>query len=100
MGIDTGNTFEEVLPQGLPYPQVPEYMAKGKSYGFHRALQKDEILITADTMVLCEDEIFLKSYRNKETPFLAKLQSWILLPIIVFIGVIGGTIGPWIGSIL
>lgn len=57
-------------------------------------------IVSSNGDVLCEDEIFLKSYRNKETPFLAKLQSWILLPIIVFIGVIGGTIGPWIGSIL
>ena len=74
--IDTGNTFEEVLPQGLPYPQVPEYMAKGKSYGFHRALQKDEILITADTMVLCEDEIMGKPKdRDDAVRMIEKLQD-------------------------
>ena len=58
--IDTGNTFEEVIPDGLPHPHIPEYMAKGKSHGFHRELQSDEIIITADTMVLCEDEIMGK----------------------------------------
>ena len=58
--IDTGNTFEEVVPSGLSYPQVPEFMAKGKSHGFHRDLEQNEILITADTMVLCEDEIMGK----------------------------------------
>ena len=57
-------------------------------------------IVSSNGDVICEDEIFLKSYRNKETPFLVKLQSWILLPIIVFVGVIGGTIGPWIGSLL
>ncbi len=74
--IDTGNTFKEVLPIGLPYPQVPEYMAKGKSYGFHRALQKDEILITADTMVLCEDEIMGKPKdREDAVRMIEKLQD-------------------------
>lgn len=74
--IDTGNTFEEVIPQGLLYPQVPEYMAKGKSYGFHRALQKDEILITADTMVLCEDEIMGKPKdRDDAVRMIEKLQD-------------------------
>jgi septum formation protein len=74
--IDTVNTFEEVLPQGLPYPQIPEYMAKGKSYGFHRALQKDEILITADTMVLCEDEIMGKPKdRDDAVRMMEKLQD-------------------------
>ena len=58
--VDTGNTFEEIAPEGLPYSDYPEFMAKGKSYGFHRELQDDEILITADTMVLCSDEIMGK----------------------------------------
>lgn len=58
--IDTGNSFEEVAPKGLPYNEYPEFMAKGKSYGFHRPLLANEILITADTMVLCSDEIMGK----------------------------------------
>lgn len=58
--VDTGNTFEEIAPEGLPYSDYPEFMAKGKSYGFHRELEDDEILITADTMVLCSDEIMGK----------------------------------------
>lgn len=74
--IDTGNTFEEVLPIGLPYPQVPEYMAKGKSYGFHRDLEQNEILITADTMVLCEDEIMGKPKdRDDAVRMIEKLQD-------------------------
>ncbi len=58
--IDTGNNFEEIVPADMEIAQVPEYMAKGKSYGFHRELQDDEILITADTMVLCDGEILGK----------------------------------------
>ena len=74
--IDTGNTFEEVIPDGLPQPQVPEYMAKGKSHGFHRELQSDEIIITADTMVLCEDEIMGKPKdREDAVSMIEKLQD-------------------------
>ena len=74
--IDTGNTFEEVIPSGLPHPQVPEYMAKGKSYGFHRELENDEIIITADTMVLCEDEIMGKPKdREDAVRMIEKLQD-------------------------
>ena len=74
--IDTCNTFEEVIPGGLPHPQVPEYMAKGKSHGFHRELQSDEIIITADTMVLCEDEIMGKPKdREDAVRMIGKLQD-------------------------
>ncbi len=74
--IDTGNIFEEVIPDGLPHPLVPEYMAKGKSHGFHRELQSDEIIITADTMVLCEDEIMGKPKdREDAVRMIEKLQD-------------------------
>jgi septum formation protein len=74
--IDTGNIFEEVIPDGLTHPQVPEYMAKGKSHGFHRELQSDEIIITADTMVLCEDEIMGKPKdREDAVRMIEKLQD-------------------------
>ncbi len=57
---DTGNIFDEVYPPELPHNEIPEYLAKGKSYGFHRELVKDEILITADTLVFCCGEILCK----------------------------------------
>ena len=50
--VDTGNTFEESVPPGTPFEEVPVLMAEGKSAGFHRALRPGEILITADTMVI------------------------------------------------
>ena len=74
--IDTENTFEEVAPEGLPYSAWPEYMAKGKSHGFHRELHPDEILITADTMVLCSDEIMGKPKdRTDAIRMVQKLQN-------------------------
>ncbi len=51
--VDTGNQFEENFGPDIPYDEVPRLMAEGKSDGFHRPLAEDEILITADTMVIC-----------------------------------------------
>ena len=50
--VDTGNSFTESVPEGTSYDQVPVLMAEGKSAGFHRPLEDNEILITADTMVI------------------------------------------------
>lgn len=50
--VDTNNYFEERFSPDTPYDQVPRLMSEGKSLGFHRPLEKDEILITADTMVI------------------------------------------------
>ena len=50
--VDTNNDFEERFGPEIPYDQVPRLMAEGKSDGFHRPLKEDEILITADTMVI------------------------------------------------
>ena len=50
--VDTGNDFEERFSPDTPYDQVPRLMSEGKSDGFHRPLAPDEILITADTMVI------------------------------------------------
>ena len=74
--VDTLNTFAEIAPEGLPHPQWPEFMAKGKSHGFHRNLAADEILITADTMVLCCDEIMGKpADRQDAIRMINKLQD-------------------------
>ena len=51
--IDTRNSFEEKYNPETPHSLVPALMSEGKSKGFHRELEEDEILITADTMVLC-----------------------------------------------
>ena len=50
--VDTQNSFEERFGPETPYDQVPLLMAQGKSHGFHRPLKENEILITADTMVI------------------------------------------------
>ncbi|MCQ2173934.1 MAG: Maf family nucleotide pyrophosphatase [Bacteroidales bacterium] len=50
--VDTLNSFEEG-PLDFDDPaEVPLALAQGKSHGFHRPLQEDEILIAADTVVI------------------------------------------------
>lgn len=51
--VDTGNTFEESPEPGVEAHLVPVHMSVGKSHGFHRGLSPDEVLITADTVVIC-----------------------------------------------
>jgi septum formation protein len=64
--VDTGNTFEETYDPSTPHEQIPEVLSKGKSYGFHRPLEEDEILITSDTLVLCGDRVIGKPHSREE----------------------------------
>lgn len=64
--VDTGNTFEETYDSSTPHEQIPEVLSEGKSYGFHRQLEDDEILITSDTLVLCGDRVMGKPHSREE----------------------------------
>lgn len=64
--IDTENSFEEKFDPSTSHPEVPILMSKGKSAGFHRPLEGNEILITADTMVLCDSKILGKPHNREE----------------------------------
>ena len=64
--VDTGNNFEEVYDPETQHERIPEVLSEGKSYGFHRELGKDEILITSDTLVLCEGRVMGKPHSREE----------------------------------
>lgn len=64
--VDTGNTFEETYEPGTPAQQVPVVLAQGKSAGFHRPLEDDEILITSDTVVIVGDKVLGKPHSREE----------------------------------
>ncbi len=64
--VDTGNTFEEIYSEDTPHERIPEVLSEGKSYGFHRPLEDDEILITSDTLVLCGNRVMGKPHSREE----------------------------------
>lgn len=64
--VDTGNSFEENFSSDTPHSEVPALMSEGKSRGFHRPLEADEILITSDTMVLLDGYIMGKPHSREE----------------------------------
>ena len=64
--VDTGNTFIEEYDPATPHERIPEVLSEGKSFGFHRELAEDEILITSDTLVLCDGRVMGKPHSYEE----------------------------------
>lgn len=64
--LDTRINFEETFPEDMPHSEVPAAMSLGKSLGFWRPLEKDEILVTSDTMVLLDRLIMGKPHSREE----------------------------------
>ncbi len=73
--VDTGNTFEETYDPQTPHEKIPEVLSIGKSHGFHRELADNEILITSDTLVLCEEHVMGKPHCREEAYRMLKLLS-------------------------
>ena len=64
--VDVRNDFDESYDPQTPHERIPEVLSEGKSYGFHRELRDDEILITSDTLVLCGDRVMGKPHSREE----------------------------------
>ena len=74
--VDTNNHFNEEYSKDIPHEKIPEVLSEGKSYGFHRSLEDNEILITSDTLVLCEDYVMGKPHsRDEAVEMLLKLSG-------------------------
>lgn len=58
--VKTLNGVDESYPDTLPKEQVAEYIAKEKASAY--TVQADELLITADTVVIVDGEIFGKPH--------------------------------------
>ena len=71
--VDTGNSFEEHVAPGTPPQDVPLQLSEGKSHGFHRPLEADEVLVTADTVVIVDDQVLGKPHNREEA--IAMLRS-------------------------
>lgn len=64
--VDTGNTFEEVFDPSTEAHEIPLVLSQGKSHGFHRELERGEILITSDTVVIIGDKVLGKPHSREE----------------------------------
>lgn len=73
--IDTQNSFNEAFGPDVPHRDVPVLMSEGKSFGFHRPLAEDEILITSDTMVLLDERILGKPHSREEAVSMLRTLS-------------------------
>ena len=58
--VDTRSNTNEQYDPDLPKAEVAEFLARLKSEGFHRPLQAQELLITADTVVCIDNQILGK----------------------------------------
>lgn len=64
--VDTKSNAEEKYSRDTPQEMIPAVLSEVKSFGFHRELEEDEILITSDTLVLCEGRVMGKPHSRKE----------------------------------
>ena len=56
---------KEVYPPELPLEEVPEYLSRLKADAYLDKIKENQLLITADTVVICDDMILGKP-RDKE----------------------------------
>lgn len=71
--VDTHNYFKESVDASLNPRDVPVKMAEGKSHGFHRPLLEDEVLVTADTVVIIDGKVLGKPHSREDA--VAMLRS-------------------------
>lgn len=73
--VDSRNYFEEKYSPDTPHRDIPLILSCGKSHGFHRPLEENEILITADTLVLCGNEVLGKPHDKEDAVRMLRLLS-------------------------
>ncbi len=54
--------IDESYPASLPVHQVAQYIAQKKAAAYQSTLQPDELIITADTVVIVDDDILGKPH--------------------------------------
>lgn len=73
--VDTRNDFKESVDASLSPGDVPVKMAEGKSHGFHRPLLEDEVLVTADTVVIIDGKVLGKPHSWEDAVKMLRLLS-------------------------
>lgn len=64
--IARGLDVDETYPSDMPTAKVPEYLSQIKAKPYLETLKADELLITADTVVIVDDKILGKPHSYEE----------------------------------
>ncbi|MDD2583845.1 MAG: Maf family nucleotide pyrophosphatase [Bacteroidales bacterium] len=74
--VEANGNIDESFDAACDPAEIPALLSLRKSQGFHRELQSNEILITADTLVICDGEILGKpTDREDAVTMLQKLSA-------------------------
>ena len=58
--------IDESYPGGLPVHQIPQYIAERKALAYQSSLAEDEVVLTADTVVIVGDKVLGKPHSPEE----------------------------------
>ena len=72
--VELSGEVEEIIPAGTPLETVPGYLARVKSEAF-RPLAGDELVITADTIVVCQQQLLGKPAGKADAERMLRLLS-------------------------
>ncbi len=73
--VDANTDFKEDFSKVSNPFEIPSAMAEGKSLGFHRPLEENEVLITSDTMVFRGGEALGKPRSREDAVRMLRLLS-------------------------
>ena len=67
--------IDENYPDNIPNDGIAELVATNKAKAYRKLLQEDELLITADTVVLLDGEVFGKPVDKEEAKKMLRILS-------------------------
>lgn len=73
--VRSAGDVDESYPADLPAEEVPLYLAHKKSNAFLSGLRENELVITADTVVICDNEVLGKPADTDEAFRMLKMLS-------------------------
>lgn len=73
--VRSAGDVDESYPADLPAEEVPLYLARKKSKAFLSGLRENELVITADTVVICDNNVLGKPADTEEAFRMLKMLS-------------------------
>lgn len=73
--IITIGGIDESFPDTIPLIDVPQYVSELKADAYQSRMREGELIITADTMVICENKILGKPANSSEAREMLRLLS-------------------------